>query len=63
MLAMLNSVSKWAHATAQSVLLPVYAEGKSDSKGGLFLMMGAGNAVLIIEKLTEHLKKRGLPTF
>ena len=55
--------SKWAHATAQSVLLPVYAEGKSDSKGGLFLMMGAGNAVLIIEKLTEHLKKRGLPTF
>ena len=55
--------SKWAHATAQSVLLPLYAEGKPDSKDTLFLMMGTGNAVLVIEKLTDYLKKRGLPTF
>jgi hypothetical protein len=55
--------SKWAHATAQSVLLPVYAEGKPDSKDRLFLMMGAGNAVLVIEKLSDYLKKRDLPTF
>jgi len=55
--------SKWAHATAQSVLLPLYAEGKPDSKDTLFLMMGTGNAVLVIEKLTDYLKKRGLPAF
>ena len=53
--------SKWAHATAQSVLLPVYAEGKPDSKIGLFLMMGAGNALLVIEKLSDYLKELGFP--
>ena len=42
---------------------PRYAEAKPDSKDTLFLMMGTGNAVLVIKKLTDYLKKRGLPTF
>ena len=55
--------SKWAHATGQSVLLPLYETGKPNSKCDLFLLMGTQNAVLIIETLTTHLKERGLPTF
>jgi hypothetical protein len=55
--------SKWAHATAQSILVPLYAEGKPDSKNRLFLMMGTGNAMLVIEKLTDYLRRRDLPNF
>ena len=53
--------SKWAHASAFSVLLPLYAEGKPDSKNEMFLMMGTCNAVLVIEALAAYVRKTDLP--
>jgi len=52
--------SKWTHATAQSILLPLYSRGKPDSKYHLFLGMGATNAHLTMDRLSAYIKQNGL---
>jgi hypothetical protein len=52
--------SKWTHATAQSVLLPLYSRGKSDSKYHLFLGMGAGNAHMVMDRLSTYVRQNDL---
>jgi hypothetical protein len=56
------TLSKYVHATSLSVMQTVYQPGGLRSAEDVFLM-GAQNALYILDHISEHLKRLGLPDF
>ena len=60
--AAIVTLSKYVHATALSVMRPVYKPKGLESAEDVFLM-GAQNALYILDHISKHLKQVGLPDF
>ena len=56
------TLSKYVHATALSVMQPLYKPTGLESADDVF-RMGAQNALYILDHLSKHLKEVGLPDF